>query len=413
MYHNTRYGAGLVLAASALLGTVAAQTAAPASELTLRQAYEAAWARQPEALGLPARREAARAQQSAASSWFAAPAALDLAEKSDRWNRSEGAREYQAGVSVPVWLPGERGRSQALADAEAEAVESRTLAGQLRVAAWLREAWWDWQRTRIEADIARDQRESAARLAADVQRRVAAGDLARSDRHQAEGALAAAEAQLAQAEAGAAQSLQRLRAGTGLALNATTVDTQAEVAPSIDAPAVDHGQLRELQDRVAVVERTAELTRQQSRANPELSVATARDRSIYGAEYQQTVTLGLRFPFGGGARHDARIARAQADADELRAVLTLERQRIDAEREAARVRVDSARTRLAAAERRAVLARESRGFFDKSFRLGETDLPTRLRIEAEAAEAERQAARALAELGAAVSGWRQALGLLP
>jgi cobalt-zinc-cadmium efflux system outer membrane protein len=68
---------------------------------------------------------------------------------------------------------------------------------------------------------------------------------------------------------------------------------------------------------------------------------------------------------------------------------------------------------LAAAERRLELARESRGFFEKSFRLGETDLPTRLRIEAEAAEAERQAARARVELAAAISALRQVLGLLP
>ena len=65
------------------------------------------------------------------------------------------------------------------------------------------------------------------------------------------------------------------------------------------------------------------------------------------------------------------------------------------------------------AERRAKLARESRGFFDRSFRLGETDLPTRLRIEAEAVEARRQAASARIEVAAAISQWRQALGLLP
>ena len=68
---------------------------------------------------------------------------------------------------------------------------------------------------------------------------------------------------------------------------------------------------------------------------------------------------------------------------------------------------------LAAAEKRAQLARESRGFFDKSFRLGESDLPTRLRIELEAVEAERQNARARIELAAAISALRQALGLLP
>ena len=63
--------------------------------------------------------------------------------------------------------------------------------------------------------------------------------------------------------------------------------------------------------------------------------------------------------------------------------------------------------------KRQQLARESRGFFDKSFRLGESDLPTRLRIELEAVEAERQNARARIELAAAISALRQALGLLP
>jgi cobalt-zinc-cadmium efflux system outer membrane protein len=77
------------------------------------------------------------------------------------------------------------------------------------------------------------------------------------------------------------------------------------------------------------------------------------------------------------------------------------------------VRVESSRTQLAAAEKRAQLARESRGFFDKSFRLGESDLPTRLRIELEAVEAERQSTRARIELAAAISALRQALGLLP
>ena len=90
-----------------------------------------------------------------------------------------------------------------------------------------------------------------------------------------------------------------------------------------------------------------------------------------------------------------------------------ERERLAADLEAARVRVESSRTQLAAAEKRTQLARESRGFFDKSFRLGESDLPTRLRIELEAVEAERQNARTRIELAAAISALRQAMGLLP
>jgi cobalt-zinc-cadmium efflux system outer membrane protein len=414
--------ATLAAASVACPWTVQAQTAAPtaspegpASVTNLRQAFDAAWARQPEAVALQARRDAARAQRQAAQSWTPEPAALEVSNKTDRLNRNAGARELEVGIAVPLWLPGERGRSAALADAEGAAVESRATAAQLRVAATVREAWWQWQRARIEADSARDQLDNTRRIAADVARRTKAGDMARADQHQADGAVAAAESSLAQAEAGLAAARQHLRALAGrAALADDALGAAAEPAPAAAAGEIDaHAALQALKDRASVAEQAAALAATQSRANPELMLATTRDRGAFGEAAQQTITLGVRIPFGGGPRHETRNANARAETAEAQAQLVLERDRISAERESARVRVDAARTQLVAAERRALLARESRGFFDKSFRMGQTDLPTRLRIEAEAAEAERQAARTRIELAAAISAWRQALGLLP
>ncbi|WP_421882241.1 TolC family protein [Methylibium sp.] len=423
MHRRTRTNGGLrrgatAAALSTLLLAAQAQPAPMAADpIDLKQAFDAAWARQPESLSLPARRDAARAQQIAARSWTPEPAALELSNKTDRLNRNQGARELEVGVAVPLWLPGERSRSGALAEAEAAAIESHTSAAQLSVAASVREAWWAWQRARIDADIARDQLDNAERIAVDVSRRARAGDLARADQHQADGAVAAAESSLAQAQATLVAARQQLKAGTGMAAPAESATTGPVAEPEPDAGPTGetdtHAVLRELQDRAAVAERTAQLASAQSRANPELTLAGTRERGADGEANQQSITLGLRIPFGGGPRHDTRVARARAEALELQARLTLERERLLAEREAARGRVDAARTQLAASERRARLARESRGFFDKSFRLGETDLPTRLRIEAEAADAERQAARTRIELAASISAWRQALGLLP
>lgn len=393
----------------------AGRTEAAASTLSLRQVFDAAWARQPEALALQARRDAARAQQSAAKAWTPEPAALELSNKTDRLGSNQGAREYEVGIAVPLWLPGERAGSAALADAEGAAIESRATAAQLRVAATVRDAWWQWQRARIEVGTARDQLENTRLIAADVTRRAKAGDLARADQHQADGAVARAEASMAQAEAGLAAARQHLRALVGSALAPFEAgDALAEPDPGTAVEDIEaHAALQELKDRAAVADRTVALSSSQSRANPELMLATTRDRGARGEASQQTITLGIRIPFGAGPRSDARRANARAEATEIQAQLALERERLTAEREAARVRVEASRTQLTAAERRAQLARESRGFFDKSFRLGETDLPTRLRIEAEAAEADRQAARTRIELAAAISAWRQALGLLP
>ena len=415
MHRKNQRAVGLALAwaCCAAAANPTADTAAGASPL--RQAFEAAWARQPEALALPDRREAARAQQQAAQAWTPEPAALELVGKTDRLGRNQGVREREIGIAVPLWLPGERRGSAALAQAEGQAVESRASAARLRVAAAVREAWWQWQRARIDVDIAGQQLDSTRRIAADVARRARAGDLARADQHQADGAVAGAAATQAQAEAALAAAREHLRALTGQLPGAGDAQgLAAEPEPvSAQAPNVTHAALQDLQDRAAVAARTAALAATRSRGNPELVLATTRDRGAFGEAAQQSVTLGLRIPLGDGPRHDARSAGARAEAIELQAQLALERERLQAEREAVQARVAAARTQLSAATLRAQLAREARGFFDKSFTLGETDLPTRLRIEAEAAEAERQAARARIELAAAVSAWRQALGLLP
>ncbi|MFP5473092.1 MAG: TolC family protein, partial [Gammaproteobacteria bacterium] len=102
-----------------------------------------------------------------------------------------------------------------------------------------------------------------------------------------------------------------------------------------------------------------------------------------------------------------------AEAIELEAQWRLEESRLAAEQQAARARVDAARIRLAAAEERDALASQTLGLIEKSFRLGESDLPTRLRTTQEAGDAARQLAASRIELAAAISQWRQALGLLP
>lgn len=395
-------------------GAWAQPAAAPATP-TLRSLFEAAWARQPEAQALQARRDAVQAQRRAAAAWTPEPPALEASHKTDRLSRNDGTRELEVGVAVPLWLPGERRSTSALADAEGAAVESRAEGARLRLAAMVREAWWNWQRAGIEVDVARGQLDNARRLASDVARRARAGELARADQHQADGAVAAADAALAQAQAAATIALHQLKSLSGISLAGTSVVTptaEPEPAPAPD-DASAHPALAETRDRATVAERAAALAANQSRAHPELMLAATRDRGASGERYGQTVTLAVRLPFGGGPRHDSRVATARAEATEAQAQLALDRARLQSEREAAVARVEAARAQLAAAERRATLARETRGFFDKSFRLGETDLPTRLRIEAEATEAERQAARSRIELAAAISAWRQVLGLLP
>lgn len=403
----------LALCAVGASNAVLAQAPAP---LTLPQAFEQAWARQPEAQAQPLRREAAEAQLRAAQAWTAAPPALDLALKSDRLQDSksrQGAREQQIGLSAPLWLPGERAGAQDLARAGLAALDSRQLAAQWRLAGALREAWWALWLAREESLLARARVEHAAQLAADVTRRQRAGELARADQHQAEGALAAAQAAAAQIQAGESQALQALRAATGLAapeLARLGADPEPEAGGT---PEPGHPALRELADRAELARRARALAERQGRANPELSLMASRERGAFGEPYGQALTLGVRLPFGGDARARANQASAGAELAEAEQQLRLEQERLAIAAETAQAQVDAARQASVAAARRAALAEATQGFHDKAFRLGETDLPTRLRLAQEAFEAQRDAARARIALAQAISQQRQTLGLLP
>lgn len=383
---------------------------------TLKQAFDAAWARQPEAQSLELRRDAATARKQTAEAWTAAPPTLELSGKGDQVTKNEGNQEYVVGVALPLWLPEERSRSGALAEAELRATTSKVQAAQIRIAAAVREAWWNWQQQLGEQSLAHARVASAQRLVEDVGRRVRAGDLALADLHQARGAFATAEAAQAEVNSNLAAARQRLRALIGK-LPANTATHHPEPIPAIpeDLASLNdaHPEITELLDRAEVARRIADLALIQTRNNPELILATTRDRGTRGEEWQNTITLGIRIPFGSESRNRSKTGLAHAEAIETESLLRLEWERLLSDLEASRIRVESTQTQLAAAEKRAVLARESKGFFDKSFRLGETDLPTRLRIELETVEAERQVARTRTELASAISSLRQALGLLP
>jgi len=401
-----------VLAAALVAGLPGHAQPSAATEHPIKRGLEAAWTKQPEQQAGVLRRDAADAALRASQRWTPEAAALEVTAKTDRFTRNEGSREYDATVAIPLWLPGERSRVQSAAQADAQAVSARLEAARWKLAEQVRAAYWEHARAALEANLAQERLRNAQQLAADVAKRLKAGDLARADGHQAEGAVASAEATAAEAHAAVAKASRRWQTLTGLP-PLESGDLHAEALPAQLEPAVSHPELNELTSKAEVARRQRELASVQTRSNPELTVGAARERGALGERYGQSVIVGVRIPLGRSSGSDARVVAAGAEQLEAETALSLARQRIEGDIAAARDDVRAQQSANEAAERRARLARESRGFFEKSFRLGETDLPTRLRVDLEAFEAERQAARTRIELSAAVSALRQALGLLP
>ena len=389
---------------------------------TLATAFEQAWLAHPAAAAQPSLRNAVAASQEAAQAWTPQPASIELRGQTDRAGLDRGQQELEAGLTLPLWRPGERRLAQAAAQQAERSLDAQRTAARLQLAGQLREAWWAWRRARAEQRLADAQVAHAQALRDDVQRRVRAGELSRADGHQAEGALAQALIAQAHAAAQASQGWQTLR---GLLGDGPLAPTQPHGRddedplggePTPGEPGADlsaHPLVQDLGQQADAARLNAALADVRQRAHPELLLGTVQGRDQRGEPLQRQLVIGLRLPWGDSPAERVQAARTHAEAASLGAEASRQRLQAQLALDGARTRWQASQGALAAAQRRAQLARETQAFFDRSFQLGETDLPTRLRIDREAQEATRQAALAAIDLAAATSAWRQAAGLLP
>ena len=376
---------------------------------TLREAIERAWERQPAAQAKPARVEEFTAKQEAARAAFPEPPSLRLGNRNDRLNRNEGVREWEAEIALPLWLPGERDRQSAIVNAERDQYDTGLTAAKLKIAGEVRDAYWQARLAENELALARRKVQEAVVLAADVERRVKAGDLARVDLNHAQAAERLARAALAEAEIKAFRAMQGFSVLTGLSVLPSGEEPPHAQATLLD----DHPLLAPLQRAVATHQAKLNQATQNLRNNPELELGVRRERNTFDDAYANSLQLRLRLPFATDARNKPRIAAANAELIEAHTVYSLERAKVAAEAESARRELEQARTVSGLTEARFTLAADTQRLLARAFTLGELDLIARLRAENERFEAELQFTRAKLEAARAISRLNQALGVLP
>ncbi|MCY7308543.1 MAG: TolC family protein [Rhodoferax sp.] len=386
-----------------------------AGSVTLRAALDSAWQRAVVARESDGQRRLAEADRSAVSSLWAAPPSLELSHRNDRLQRNTGQREIEFGVTVSLWLPGQRAAQSSTADATAARALAAEQVARLRLAGELREAAWQLAALQAEAAQGDGQAQALVQLGDDVERRVRAGDLARVD------ALVARAEQLAASalQSDVRQRLQAARARWTLLTGLTgapdlTTATIADGVPSTaqsTAAAHPEQQLASLSTELA--RRRLDQTRLSRRDAPELTVGLLHEVPGRAQSAQGSLVVGLRLPFGTDGRNRPLEAAALAELDVAQTQEQRLRERLDSDIGAARDAQRSAQAQLEAETARARLLRERATLIDKSFRAGESPLPDLLRALAVAAQADGAAARQNAALGFARAHLQQTLGLLP
>lgn len=392
---------------------------AQAQPITLQEAVERAWLRSQQVGATVARRAELQARERVTEAWFAGPPSASLGVRRDLPRNTEpfgtrqsdvrGFNEWEPGVSLPLWLPGQRDATRNVIERERTELEARALAARLRVCNEVREALWTALRAQVELEQARARVEAAAALAAEVQRRVDAGDLARIDTLLARSEWLAARGSAAEMEGRLNAALDVYATLVGVRTLPDDAIEPVGAATGID----DNPTVRAGASRIETARARVDYARRIRRESPTLSISPRFERDAYGASYRNTVSFGVAIPFGSEVHAAPRIAAASAEQVEAEIELVRERRALEADVAKARAALAAATERSALAQEHRVITRENLALVERAFTFGERGLVDVLRVRTLAREAELSAALAQTDIGAARARINQALGVLP
>lgn len=377
---------------------------------TLHAAVEAAYARHPQRQVLDARRREADAFALHARSLIADNPAVGGLYKTDQIGSGNGFREWEAGVYLPLWKPGQRPAAKRVAESAENALRQSRRALRLEVAGEVRERLWKTVLMANNRELAEKAWHTAEALARDVRRRVELGELAMNDLLLARDAVLTKRAAYLRAQTEFENARSRYASYTGLAqLPRRRGERQP---PTTDIPA-DHPLLANARARVRQAEEEMTVRRRRGAGAPELFLGGNGERAHSGEDFNTRFGVSLTLPIGIGPHTaPALAAAARARADALADYEGLKRQLALTLVQAAKA-LEAADRELDLAAEQHQVAQENLRLARVAFQAGERDLVGLLRAQGLAFAAERRQKELSIVRQRARARYNQAIGLLP
>ena len=380
---------------------------------SLKQALEAAWQLTALHRAEVNRRSELAAKDKAASSWISGEPVAGIAYRSDRLNRNEGFREYEAEIELPLWNSGVRVATQDDIAAQRRNLDMQLVVSKLKLAGELRTLAAAAATAQVELDLNKRKLVEAEGLAQDLGRRVKAGENARIDGLHAQVLVVQAQAAIAQAQGQLARLQSQWLGMTGLvlvsSLDETLLKPTSGTQPALEAHPLQRQALAQLDSARTKLA----LARADTRDPMALGIGIANERAAFGGASETKLRIALRIPLGGENRNAPRLSAAQAEFDMAQAELDSAQRQLPAEIAVAANELRIAQLTQTAAQQRLRLSTEVQALITKSWRLGDSDLPTRLRADNEQFEASLSLAKANVDVQRAIANINQANGYLP
>jgi len=381
-----------------------------AAATSLGEIVSAASARNPGGELSASQHELAAALQRKADQPFSDAPSANVKYQTDRIGSDIGYREWEGGVAMPLWLPGQADSYAREADGQRGVADAMSKARLLQVSGEVRKRLWLAILARSDAEQARNAEVTARALFNNVKRRVDAGELPSSDRLLAEKELVLREGELKAAENRALVAARLFTRYTGLDLPEQPTAEAPFTMREID---LQHAQLQLLQREVDRARKHRDRVSASQRSGPTLWLGAKSARALAGEGHDSAVGVEVSMPFGTKGHSAPALAEAELALTEAQVALSQTRLQLEDALTQAQLDLDRATTALAQTERRRDLSEASLKLSQRAFDLGETDLVRLLQAQADALSARQDFHNRQLRHGRAVAQLNQALGVIP
>jgi outer membrane protein TolC len=335
---------------------------------------------------------------------------LSLRYQSDDRIADTGLHEYEAGLFLPLWRPGQRSSARAVGATASTEADAATATLRYQVVGLLRTALWDIERATRARALAEDGVGLATELLRIVQRRYDAGELPMTDVLLARNALMRREALVIEADAALLDAGRAYRSLTGLGARPAVF---AEPLSSLEDFDDSHPALQLASAELARARAELAMVDASGRGTPTLMIGPRREQAPFSTYSTDSLGISVTIPFGGGTQRDvqtAAAARRVAAAEAMRATLLRSLDLSLHEAQHTLVVVDAS---LELARQRAALAETHLELSQTAFAQGEMTLFELLQQQETARLARHEIAQLEVERSYAIAQINQALGESP
>ncbi|MFW5447902.1 MAG: TolC family protein [Methylophagaceae bacterium] len=351
----------------------------------------------------------ATANTNLANTLFAEPASVSVIHFNDVIGSSDGLQEWEAGIEMPLWLPGQQQQQLKLSEhllAELPVHKQYILLG---ISADIRNLIWRIAAAKAASGQAHQAWKLAQKLEKDVAIRVQAGDLAGTDGLLAKTHTLDMHSVYMTENSKLVQSLYHYKSMTGKKSLPAQIDEKLSDNREINS---EHPNLAIYDQKVITLQAKQSLASYEDAIHPSVSVGVKRERGDSSESFNHSLGLGVNFAFDDAVYRQPAIANAAREIADVQVARQILKAELDSTLASSLQNLESKQQQLLLNEEHIETTQRYLKLQKRAFELGELELVTFLNSQKLAAKSESQKQMLEIEIKRAIAYINQALGII-